>query len=176
MGAIKGLNLPPVEAVEIVHGLITKLPQIGDTRYRGRVVIRSNKTTPPDGQELPGIGYRVVHDGGDVSLRKISGRKKFPIVSGLIIGTASITGAERAETGWVWTFDDAEPCDQRCPASCEDQGGLHKIRNDNKRWVVCPVCNGIGTSMPVDIGAVIRRAWFQWDPLERKQRKIKRGV
>jgi len=168
MTALKGLNLPPVEAVEVVHGLARALPQIGDTRYRGRVVIRSNKTTPPDGQELPGIGYRVVHNGDGVSLRKINGRKKFPIVSGLIVGTASITGAERDDTGWVWTFDDAEPAENRCPASCEERGEGYKILNANKRWVMCPVCRGSGESEPVDIGTVIRRAWFQWDPLTKK--------
>lgn len=168
MSVLKGLNLPPVEAVEVVHGLTGTLPQIGDTRYRGRVVIRSNKTTPPDGQELPGINYRVVHDGEEIFLRKINGRKKFPVLSGLIIGTATITSAERTDNGWEWTFTDAAPCDERCPTSCEDQGGTFKIRNANNRWVICPVCKGTGESEPVDIGTIIRRAWFQWDPLEKR--------
>ena len=168
MEALKGLNLPPVDAVKIVHGLTPTLEQIGDTRYRGRVVIRSNKTTPPDGQELPGIGYRVVHNGDGVMLRKINGRKKFPIESGLIIGTATITDSQRTESGWVWTFTDAEPADERCPASCTKQGDSYKVRNANNRWVACPVCKGLGNSEPVDIGTVIRRAWFQWDPLAKK--------
>ena len=177
MEALKGLNLPPVDAVKIVNGLTTSLDQIGDTRYRGRVVIRSNKTTPPNGQELPDIGYRVVHDGevGDVRLIKINGRKKFPIESGVIVGTATITNSVRYETGWMWTFTDARPCEDRCPASCEKRGDSYKVRNSTNRWAACPVCQGLGVSEPVDIGTVIRRAWFQWDPTKRTK-KVKRGV
>jgi hypothetical protein len=171
MTILKGLNLPPVEAIEVVNGLVTRLDQIGDTRYRGRVVIRSNKTTPPDGQELPGIGYRVVHNDDGVMLRKINGRKKYPILSGLVVGTATIVNAEREDTGWVWTFADAQPVERRCPAGCEERGEGYKIRNANNRWVNCPVCKGSGECEPVDIGTTIRRAWFQWDPLAKSRAK-----
>jgi hypothetical protein len=178
---LKGLNLSPVQAAEIVHGLSRKIVMSGNTRYRGPVVLRSNKTVPPDGQHLPDVGYRVEHEGDKVFLKRMRGaprasrraKAKVPVVSGLIVGSATIEDVQKQPDGYLWTFTYGEATEQRCPAMCtgpQGSDGLYGFRVRGKD-VVCPVCKGQGSCEPVDIGTVIRRAWFQWDPLKRSGHK-----
>ena len=166
--SLKGLNLPPIKAVEIVHGLSTTLFQHGDTRYRGPVVIRANKTTPPNGQELPDIGYKVVHANERVYLERLPRRrtahKRIELLPGSIIGSAVIVDSQRLDGGWCWTFVAGRPAEERCPVRCsESTDGRFRVMGRHRKMVLCPVCGGKGTSGPVDLGTVIRRAWFQWE-------------
>ena len=160
----KGLNLTPVEAATIAYGLSSSIVHLGTSRYRGPLVLRANKTLPPDGQELLNIGYEVEHRddldprGEGVFLVKLDFARGMPgprlirLMPGHIVGSAELVDVEHFQhTRHLWSFKNAKPTTRRCPA-CDGKGGR------------CKTCKGAGRVDPIDIGTPVRRAWFSWEP------------